>query len=365
MRAERTRRARLLLAALGCACCTARGEPPQPEPSAKRVRCVEVKSEMLGLSVELRGTIAPLPDRDAQVAPQVSGRLLRVRVREGDKVKAGQVLAEVDPAPLLDQLHEAQAALARTSAERKNADSTLARMQRVFEHGIASRQEVDDAAARAASAKASEDEAAAGARRAQLQLERATVRSPLVGVVLRLLRRSGELVDGTPATPVVEVGDPSQLELVADVPAQDLVRVKAGDVAQISVSALPALALSGHVSLVSPALDRATGLGVVRVALDPDGAQAPPVGAYGSARVQTGSKHPLLVVPVGALRAIAGDRGELVSCGPDAIAHVRVVRRGPVHDGLAEIESGVKAGERVVLEPVLGVSEGDKLEVAP
>lgn len=352
----------LVLLALAC---TAKSEQAEPAAGPKSVRCVEVKSAELAEIVELRGTIAPLPDRDAQVAAQVSGRIVRVHVREGERVKAGQILARVDSTQLRDQVLEADAVLARVHAERANAETTLARMQRVFEHGIAARQEVDDAAARAASAQASEAEAAAAAKRAHFQLDRAVVVSPLDGVVLKLMKRSGELVDGTPSTPIVEVGDPSQLELVADAPAPDLMRVKRGDPAAVALSALPGLELRGRVSAVAPALDRTTGLGVVRVALELSQASAPPVGAYGTARVQTGHRRKGAVVPMAALRAAAGDEAEVLVCGADRVAHARKIRRGELSAGLVEITSGVVAGERVVLEPVLGVADGEPLKVLP
>src|SRR5439155_26269970 len=119
---------------------------------------------------ELRGTISPLPDRDAQVAPQVAGRIVAVLAREGDRVTAGQPLARIDDAPLVDQASEAAAALSKVQAERRNADATRARVERVFEHGIAARQEVDDAATRAATARAAESEAEGAAKRARRQV---------------------------------------------------------------------------------------------------------------------------------------------------------------------------------------------------
>jgi RND family efflux transporter MFP subunit len=357
-------KARLNLIALCFLGCSAKGEAKEPAAAKKSVRCVEVKSVQLGESVELRGTIAPLPDRDAEIAAQVAGRILHVLVREGDRVHAGQVLARIDAAPLLDQVHEADAAQARVRAERANAETTLARIERVFEHGIAARQEVDDATARLASARASEAEARAAAQRVHLQLERAAVQSPLEGVVLKLLRRSGEAVDGTQATPIVEVGDPSQLELVADAPAQDIVRLERDASATVVVSALAGLTFQGHVAAVAPAVDRTTGLGVVRVALELSQTTAPPVGAYGSARVQTGRMRAALVLPAAALRATGND-AEVLICGADALAHARKVRTLPTNAGLVEITSGLDAGERVVLEPMLGISDGDALQVMP
>jgi multidrug efflux system membrane fusion protein len=356
----------LILVALVCSLgCDAKHSEDEPVAAPKQVHCGTVTSAQLADVIELRGTIAPLPDRHAEVAAQVSGRILHVQVREGDRVKAGQVVAQIDTTPFLDQVHEADAALARVSAERKNAETTLTRMQRVFDQGIAARQEVDDAAARAASAQASEAEAAAVARRAHLQIERATVQSPLAGVVLRVMKRSGELVDGTPATAIVEVGDPSQLELVADAPAQDIMRVVRGNRASLTLSALPGVALDASVSAVAPAVDRTTGLGVVRVAITPGQTPMPPIGTYGSAQVQTGRVRSAAVVPVEALRNPADNDAELILCGPNAVGHVRKVVRGVDHAGMAEIVSGVRPGESIVLDPVVGISDGDRLRVVP
>ncbi len=341
------------------------GDEGEAPSGPKKVKCAPVVSRKVFDVVEVRGTVAPLPDRDAQIAPQVAGRIVRVLVREGDAVKVGQPVALVDDAPLVDQAAEADATLAKAQAERKNAETTLARIERVFEHGIAARQEVDDAQARAAAAQASEAEAAAVAQRAHRQLERATVRSPLAGVVLKLLRRTGELVDGTPATPVVEVGDPSQLELVADAPAQDLVRMKRGDKATVTLSALPGRTFDGTVAAVAPAVDRTTGLGTVRIALDLSGGPAPPVGVYGIARESTGQARDALVVPDVALRNAAGPDAEVVVCGADKVAHVKRVARGTPLGDATEIRGEISAGDRVAVEPVLGIADGDALEVSP
>lgn len=352
----------LLALVLLCGC--HRGESESEQPSGpKKVKCAPVERRPVSDLVELRGTVSPLPDRDAQIAPQVAGRILKVLVREGDKVTAGQVVAQIDSAPLADEAKQADAVLAKARAEGKNAQTTLARVERVFEHGIAARQEVDDASARAASAKAAEAEAEAVAQRAHRQLERANVRSPLAGVVLKLMRHTGELVDGTPATPVVEVGDPSKLELLSDAPAQDLVRLAPGDTATVSVAALPDRSFKGTVAIVAPAVDRATGLGTVRIALDLTGGPAPPVGVYGTARITSGKPHDALVVPAAALRSAIGADAEIVVCGADNVAHVRKIHRGVAQGGSVEVSGEIKLGERVAVEPVLGISDGDALEV--
>src|SRR5439155_12452427 len=159
-------------AALG-AC---RREPAEPPAAKRSVRCASVESVGVTDAIELRGTVSPLPDRDAQVAPQVAGRIMQVLVREGDRVSAGQPVARIDSAVFVDQASEAEAALSKTRAERRNADATRARVERVFEHGIAARQELDDATTRADTARAGESEAEGAAKRARRQVEPATVR---------------------------------------------------------------------------------------------------------------------------------------------------------------------------------------------
>ncbi len=347
-----------LLAVLGAGC--RRHEEAEPPAGKRPVRCAGVEMATVEDTIELRGTVAPLPDRDAEVAPQVAGRIAKVLVREGDRVAAGQPVARIEDAGLVDQANEAAAALAKAEAERRNADATRARTERVFEHGIAARQEVEDAVTRADTAAASEREARAAAARIHRQVERATVRSPLAGVVVRIFRRSGELVDGTPNTPVVEVADPSRLELAAEATASDLVRLAADAPAEITTAALPGARWSGAVSVVSPAVDRSTGLGKVRIAIAVANGPRPPIGILGAARVRLGRPRAVPVVPKTALRNGPSAEVEVVLCGQDGVAHVRRAARGVSTGDRVEVE-GLAAGDAVALDPV-GVADGQPIE---
>jgi multidrug efflux system membrane fusion protein len=343
-------------AATGCR----RGEPPA-NAVKKLVRCAEVTSTTVSDVIELRGTVSPLPDKDALIASQVTGRITQVLVREGDVVHTGQPVARIDDGPLLDDAHAALAVVAKTRAELKNAQATQARVQHVFEHGIAARQEVEDATARAETASAAESEADAALRRSQRQVERAVVRSPLAGVVVHVFRRPGELVDGTAATPIVEIADPLRLELTTSATANDLVRAQAGQRAVIALSALPGASWSGAVSAVSPAVDRATGLGVVRIALELSHATRPPIGVLGMARIEVGHAVAAVVVPKAAVRAGADGGVEVVLCGGDGLAHVRAVSRGASTESALEARE-LTPGQAVAIDPVVGLVDGEPIE---
>ncbi len=330
-------------------------------PAARKVTCAPAQARATRDVVEVRGTIAPLADRDALVAPQVSGRLLKLEVREGDAVDAGQVLARVDDAPLQDCVHQADAVLSRAQAEALNAAKTLTRVQQVFERGIAPRQEVDDALTKVAAAKAAEVEADAAARTAHRQVERAVVKSPLAGVVLKVLRRAGELVDGTPATAVVEVADVSRLELVSDVPAADLMRLELDAKATISFPGVPDATFEGVVSRLAPSVDKASGLGTVRVTVTST-ARLPPVGLFGTARIERGGERQALFVPVAAVRSVIAAEGEVVVCGADRHLHVVKVHVGTQSQGQVEVRGELATDAQVAVQPVLGLADGDALE---
>jgi RND family efflux transporter MFP subunit len=356
--------------ALACvallACTTPEAGAVDVAPAPKQVECARVQTALRKDTIEVRGTVAPLLDRDAQVAPQVAGRVLALHVHEGDVVAMGQPIARIDDAVFVDAARQAEAALARADAEYENAQTTLARVQRVFEHGIAPRQEVDDATARQAATQAARAEAESASRLAHRQIERAVVRSPLAGIVLKVFKRPGELVDGTPTTPIVEVADTSELELLADVPAQDLVRLSLHAQATIDFTALPGRAVSGAVSRVSPSVDRTTGVGAVRIGIARGARVVPLIGVFGVARVEGGEPHPVLLVPRAALRARAGSDAEVVVCGADHRAHARKVTVADDGDASVAVTGELGPDERVAVEPVLGLADSDPLvEAAP
>ena len=342
--------------------CHGRAEVAPPEPVA-RVRCAAVETRQWSEIRSFRGTVAPQPDRDAVVSPQVAGRLLHVLVREGDVVNEGAVIAEVESWPLRDALRQAEAMLSQARALHKAAALAASREEHLFGRGISARQTFE--AARAAEAQADGAIALATAQvdTARQNVERATVRAPIGGVVVRLLRRVGEVVDGTPATPVMEIADPASLELAASVSASDLVALNPGREASVSFDALAGRTFSASVRTVSPAVDSMTGVGFVRLSLQTEGARLP-IGILGTAEVQVGVPRSVDVVAASAVRNAGGAKTEVVICEGDQ-AHPQAVVVGERRDGFVQIVSGLEslAGPvRVATNRLTGLEEGTALE---
>jgi len=343
-------------------CATACQHAAEPEPEQKvRVHCVLPTRRSVDELLELRGHLEPPPGGDLPLASQVAGRIVDVLVHEGQTVTAGQVLADVDDLATRDAVRQAEAALAQASAAALNSNATLQRTQALVGRGIAARQELDDATARAET-----DKQAVTATRAALDLARHTlgrvqVRSPFGGVVTKLWRGAGAIVDGTAATPIAQVAAAAGAEFVADATEADLQRIGVGRKASVSL-ATDAATFDGTIRAVSSSLDVSTGLGTVRIALQ----SAPTLlmGAHGRVSIATRHRDGVLSVPVEALRGSVSDGAEVVICLDDS-AKIRTIGVGYRDQRWIEVVSGLAEGDRVAVDHVLGLDDGTVLSVAP
>lgn len=353
----------MLIGVLAVAACSkSAGEPPEPEPPAAPVTCAAAVSQAVPSTVVIRGTIAPPPKADSVVSSTIAGKVTEVSVEVGDSVKAGQIVARVDNPELAAGSMAGKADIAAAQAEVIAAQSAKKRMDQMASKGVVSGQEVEDATARLATAQANLAAARARAGGASGMAARAELRSPRAGTVLRVFRQAGEAVDGTPTTPVVEIADVSTLEVRADATAADLVKLAPGATASITFDAVPDVTATGKVVIVAPAVDPATALGQVRVAVVGDDSKRLVVGMTATATV-TLATHDAVVVPKTALRRGLSGADEVVVCeGSPAKAAVTEVTVGTRTDTVAEIVEGLEAGQRVVVDHALGIEDEAPLD---
>jgi len=333
------------------------------KPAAAAVTCRAATATTIEDTVEVTGVIAPPPKLDAIVSSPIAGRVGQVTVEEGDRVAAGALLAVIEDPALPAGSLEAKAGVAVAQAARASAELELARQQRLVDAGIGARKDLDDARAKAASAAAELDAANARAGLATSQLARRELRAPRAGVVLHLWKRVGESVDGTTTTPVAEIADLSILELHAQVSTGAMARLSDKQPATVHVIGLPAM-LPASVVRVAPAVDPATLLGGVRLAIDPkaEGITGVKVGSAATARIVIATR-PGVVVPETALRRSTVGADEVVVCDGN-LARISAVAIGQRGEHGVEITDGLKPGERIVVDHVLGIENGQALTAA-
>lgn len=343
------------------------GEKDEKESEAPiKVACAPATASTTGERVIVRGTVTAPPNRQATVAPSVPGRIAELLVQEGLVVDKGAVLALVDDPTLAANLGEGEAQVATARAAEAAATKAAERAHRLLDEGIAPRRDVEDADAKAAQSAAELRAALARRALATAQRDRSRVKAPIAGTVVRIFRRAGELVDGTPQTPIVEIADPAHPELRADTPASDVVRLIPGLFAIIRLDALRDQTLPGRVVAVSPSVDPATSLGWVRVALDVprDSAVVPRLGLSGQAEVLVGARAGLIAVPASAVRRGAEGHAEVLMCGKDkdgSVARVATVTLAGRAGGTILVSDGLEAGTAVIVDHVLNVEDGARI----
>ena len=310
--------------------------------------------EGLPATVDLTGEIAADPDRSARLAARVRGRIVDVRVKEGERVKTGQVVAVLESPELARARATLASALARVKSARLNAD----RLKSLEAKSLASGQEAAAAGAEAAALEA--EQAAAkqtlaalgqGAAEAEGASARVTIRAPLSGFVLSRDAVQGQSVDGEHVIAVI--GDLDHVYFLGRLFEKDLARVQAGAAAEVRLNAYPSEVFEAKVEMIGKQLDPAarTVTARIRVSNHDDLIK---VGLFGNARVVTTSgvaTPKRVVVPLTAVTRVASKDVVFVH-QPDGDYEVHPVTTGRSAAGRMEILSGLRAGEEVVVNGV-------------
>ena len=299
---------------------------------------------------ETLGAIGNVVGRSGHVATlsaPSSARVAQVFVTTGQRVQKGQALVELDQSPFRAVQQTADAAL-------NTAERNFERQQRLANEGIVPRKDADQAAADVAKARA---DAGVARRMASLSI----LKSPIAGVVTRMAATLGAQAD--PAQPLVEVSDPTALDVLMSVTPSDAGRVHAG--AKVTLSAGQSangepLGI-GSVADVSGTVDSTNRSVAVRV-------QAPTtrrplrIGETIFGAITVANRPAAIVVPLEAL-VPEGDKFKVFVVDPHGIAHERDISVGGRTASTAEITEGLRAGERVVTYGAYGMQ--DSARVAP
>jgi HlyD family secretion protein len=268
----------------------------------------------------------------------------------------------VDDMAARDALQQAEAAVAQTKAAVTNANSVLDRTRALVDRGIAARQELEDAQAKAETARAAMAATTAAADLAKRTLGRVQVRSSLAGIVTRVLRGPGAIVDGSAATPILELASSSALEFVGAATQMDLARVRPGQTASGQLIGTSDK-LVGVVRALPSAIDSTTGLGSVRIALNKESTTGP-VGAYGQMLILAQHHQGARLIPASALRGAMSDGPEVIICTGGS-AQVRTMQAGVYNEKKVEVLSGIEDSEWVAVDHVLGLRNDTPIRQLP
>ncbi|HSE97883.1 MAG TPA: efflux RND transporter periplasmic adaptor subunit [Blastocatellia bacterium] len=394
--------ARVLLASLGLlavSCGTTKQEAAtRPAPQIKDVKIEQVALTAIDDYYEATGTVRSATT--STLSARVMGSVVALHAREGSRVKAGQVLIEIDNRDTLAQLQKARAGLseaehaleeaersiraaetakAAAEANRQLASATLTRYRALLERRSVSPQEFDEVEARHKVAVAEADraekmvqalasrknqalakieQARADISNAQLVTGYARITAPVGGIVTARHTDIGQMA--APGVPLLTVEDDSRYRLEAVVEESQASVARAGDQVRVRIDALAGHEIEGRVAEIVPAADPASRSFTFKIDLPGGYGSGLRSGLFGRALFGAGQRQ-AITVPAQAIV----ERGQLTGVfvvDESGIAHLRLIKPGKTYGERVEVIAGLNEGERIVTSRVEAVSDGSRIE---
>ncbi len=334
------------------------------------VGIVTVEQKARTIMRELPGRIAPT--RVSDVRPRVSGIVTERLFRQGSEVKAGDPLYHIDPKPFEVEILSSRAALAKAEAVHERAVQQARRIAMLFKERATPEVEHEKAIATEREAAADVEARKAELARAQLNLDYATVRAPIDGIVGAAQVSEGAIaVQNETTLATIQQLDPIYADFTQSVSELNRLRraFESGDLDQIAPDAIKVrlllddgthYAIPGKLLFSDAKVDAATGQVTLRGEFANPKRELLP-GMYVRVRIEQGIDSDSVAVPQQAVQRNAGGGSEVFVIRDDYRAIARPVRTGPIQDGLMLITDGLKAGDKVVVDGFQKFAAGDKV----
>ena len=329
------------------------------------------------------------PELEVKISANVGAKILKLGVKEGDRVQRGQLLVELDRARYEALTERARSALRSSEANLRKARSEYRRMKELFAKDLISEAELETALASFELAQSQVEQNRASLKQARDDLEKTTIYAPMAGTVSQLNKEEGEIALGAQfqADVIMVVADLSRMEILSEIDENDIVDVSLGDTARIDIDAFPDttfLGIVGQIANTGTTRGRGTQEELtnfeVKVAILDRVPKIRP-GMSATVDIETELNEDVLKVPIQCVtvREIGGKKGgkpegdeggneigtekenlreesrgmrrnlqQVVFVVENGVAHQRPVKTGISDDTFIEVTEGLKEGDQVV-----------------
>lgn len=316
------------------------------------VRVIEAGSTDLKVQIKAIGTVTPL--NTVLVQSRVSGPLQQVFFQEGQKVEAGQVLAQIDPADYKVQLAQAQGQKDQNVAQLKSAEQDLERFARLKEQNTIAAQQINAQQALVNQLKGAIKSNQAAIDAAALQLSYTQIKAPISGRLGLRAVDPGNLIQANSAEGLVTITQSSPIAVVFTIPETQLQQVRSAfrEGAALTVEAWDRAEQvqlsSGTLTTLDNQIDLATGTLKLKAEFANQNEELFP-NQFVNVRLNVAVQSGAVTIPQDAVQY--GAQGTYVyMVDQNNKAQIRVLKLGAVDNGLVAVEEGLKAGDKVVLE---------------
>ena len=343
----------------------AREKKPSPGPAAVPVSVTVAAERNMPVVIRAIGNIDPYST--VAIKARVDGQIVKVNFHQGQAVRKGEVLFQLDARPFEAALRQAEANLARDKASRDQAHSQERRYHDLLEKHFVSKEAYAQIRTAEETAEASLMASRAAVETAKINLQYCTIRSPIDGYVGRIMLQLGNLVKANDANPLVVINQVKPIYATFAVPEQRLAEIRrhmAGGPLAVTVSSPGPQGdplATGHLVFVDNAVDVSTGTIKLRAEFDNRDLALWP-GQFVNVSLRLYEQKNAIVVPSIAVQT--GPQGEFVFVvKPDFTTEVRKVTVARTEGDLAVVAKGLAKGERVVTRGQLRLSPGAKVVV--
>ncbi len=345
------------------------GDSKQPETAAAPAappaleilpeETVVLQPRDLTRAVRITGSLAPVTQ--SIVKSEVAAQVREVLVREGEVVKKGQVIARLDTADLQQKLNERSSALRASEAQLEMANTTLNNSNALLSRRVVSPVANEQAQSQHRVAAANVEASRAQVAQARKALAEANIVAPIGGIIGTRAVNGGDRVgiDGR----IVSIVDLSVLEFQAAVPASDIPQVQLGQTVEFRVEGFGERQFTGTVSRINPTASEGSRsfLIFIRVANSDLILRG---GMYANGDLVIWQRPQVLAVPTGAVRG-SGAEAYVYKIAGETIVRQKVTTGTDVPaQGIVEVTEGLVAGDRVIIAPLTGLTDGSRVKIA-
>jgi HlyD family secretion protein len=310
---------------------------------------------------------------EVAVVPKIPGRITRLFVNVGEKVKAGQTLATIESTDYALRMQQAQAQVEATQAQlaqaqqqQTQAASNYSRAQNLKDKGVMAQSDYEQIETATKMAMTGKDAVAAQIKLAEANLALAResfsntkITTPIAGVVTRKSVDVGAMATGV--QPVFVVQDQTSYIMTGTVPSSFVTRIKPGLQVNVEIEELQGQVVTGVISFISPSLDAETRRAAVEIAIRPQGQLLPNM--FGTAKINLGTRSGVITIPQTAVINAAGTIYVYV-VKDDKVQQIKPVLGEKMGDTII-IEKGINAKDLVVVSGDTGLKEGQAIRLQP
>lgn len=324
--------------------------------STVSVETALVKRQDIVPTLKFSANLEPLWSAD--ISPKIDSRLDRLYVDEGDYVKAGQILGEMDKVELSSQVLQAEGLIYEAMADSEYAAADYERNVKLYAQNAVSKKDLDNSRSRK-DMTAGRYTAAQGALKVlREKLDSLTIRAPRDGVVTRRYIQAGYFVKS--GTPIVSVADVTVLLAKSDIPEGQIANIYMDAPAGITVEAYAGKVFEGTVSRISPLADLPARTFKTEIKV-PNADSQLRAGMYAAVAVRGHARKNVLVIPQTAI-VMREDQRTVYVVNAENVVQQKLLEIGAVEGGLVEVVKGLAEGERIVTGGQNKLRQGSKIK---